>query len=261
MSVRSWLFTPGDRPERFGKAAACGADVAIVDLEDAVAPDDKIRARAAVAEALSGLKAYVRVNGVGTPWHEKDLGAVAGRVGLLGVMLPKAETPDVLDGIGVPVVALVETAVGVENAALVAAHPNVVRLAFGSVDFALDIGATDDDFLYARSRLVVVSRAHGIGAPVDGVTTDLDDPDRTMRDARRARELGFAGKMCLHPRQVGPVNRAFTATEAELAWARQVVAAAGDGGAVRLGGQMIDRPRLELARRLLEQDSPDDKAP
>ncbi|SDI63115.1 HpcH/HpaI aldolase/citrate lyase family protein [Nonomuraea jiangxiensis] len=257
MRARSWLFTPGDRPDRFGKAAAAGADVAILDLEDAVAPEAKAGARDAVAAALGELQAYVRVNGAETPWHEEDLRAVAGRPGLLGVMLPKAETPDVLDGLGVPVVALVETALGVENAALIAARPDVVRLAFGSVDFALDIGATEDDFLYARSRLVVVSRACRIGAPVDGVTTDLDDPDRTMADARRARALGFAGKMCLHPRQVGLVNRAFSPSEAELAWARQVVAAAGGGGAVRVGGQMIDKPRLESARRLLEQEDPE----
>ncbi|PZG18936.1 HpcH/HpaI aldolase/citrate lyase family protein [Nonomuraea aridisoli] len=254
MRARSWLFTPGDRPDRFGKAAATGADVAVLDLEDAVAPDAKAGAREAVAKALGELHAYVRVNGAGTPWHEEDLRAVAGRPGLLGVMLPKAETPDALDGLGVPVVALVETAAGVENAARIAARPEVVRLAFGSVDFALDIGATEDDFLYARSRLVVVSRASGVGAPVDGVTTDLDDPERTMADARRARALGFGGKMCLHPRQVGPVNRAFSPSEAELAWARQVVAAAGEGGAVRVGGQMIDKPRLESARRLLEQE-------
>ncbi|GLX92120.1 CoA ester lyase [Herbidospora sp. NBRC 101105] len=258
MRARSWLFTPGDRPDRFGKAAVAGADVAVLDLEDAVAPADKIRARTAVAGALGEVKGYVRVNGVDTPWHDEDLCAVAGRPGLLGVMLPKTETPDMVDGIGVPVVALVESAAGVENAALIAARPNVVRLAFGSVDFALDVGATDDDFLYARSRLVVVSRAQGIGAPVDGVTTALDDSDRTSRDARRGRALGFAGKMCLHPRQVGPVNDAFSPTEGELAWARRVVAAAADGGAVRVDGQMIDKPRLEAARRLLKSGSRQD---
>ncbi|GAA4556882.1 HpcH/HpaI aldolase/citrate lyase family protein [Planotetraspora kaengkrachanensis] len=252
MRERSWLFTPGDRPDRFAKAAASGADVGVLDLEDGVAPENKPAARAAVADALIRHLAYVRVNGAGTPWHDDDLAAIAGRPGLLGVMVPKAETPDALDGIRSPVVALVETAAGLENASLVAAHPNVVRLAFGNVDFGLDIGATDDEFVYARSRLVVVSRARGIAAPIDGVTTDLDDPAHAAADAHRARRLGFGGKLCLHPRQIEPVNQAFTPTEAELAWARRLLEKAGEGGAVRVGGQMIDKPLLESALRLLD---------
>ncbi|GII29300.1 HpcH/HpaI aldolase/citrate lyase family protein [Planotetraspora mira] len=254
MRTRSWLFTPGDRPDRFAKAAASGADVGILDLEDAVAPQSKTAARTAVADALGWHGAYVRVNGVDTAWHDDDMAAIAGRPGLLGVFLPKVEGPADLEGLGVPVIALVETAAGLENAALIAAHPATVRLAFGNVDFSLDIGATDEDLLYARSRLVVVSRAHGIAAPIDGVTTDLSDPARTAADARRARRLGFAGKFCLHPRQVEPVNRAFSVTDAELDWARRVVEAATGGGAVRVDGQMIDKPRLELAHRLLAQE-------
>ncbi|WP_203884705.1 HpcH/HpaI aldolase/citrate lyase family protein [Planotetraspora kaengkrachanensis] len=256
MRVRSWLFTPGDRPDRFAKAAASGADVGILDLEDAVAPQNKEAARAAVADALGWHGAYVRVNGVDTVWHDDDMAAITGRPGLLGVFLPKAESPEDLDGLGVPAVALVETALGLENAALIAAHPDTVRLAFGNVDFSLDIGATDDDLLYARSRLVVVSRAHELAPPLDGVTTDLSDPALTASDARRARRLGFAGKLCVHPRQVEPVNQAFSITDAELDWARRVVEAAAGGGAVRVDGQMIDAPRLELAHRLLAEEGP-----
>ncbi|GII55958.1 citryl-CoA lyase [Planotetraspora thailandica] len=253
MRARSWLFTPGDRQDRFAKAAASGADVGILDLEDAVAPEHKPAARAAVAEALIRHRAYVRINGADTPWHDDDLAAIADRPGLLGVMVPKAETPNALDAIAGPVVALVETAAGLENASLIAAHPNVVRLAFGNVDFGLDIGAADEEFVYARSRLVVVSRAQGIAVPIDGVTTDLDDPAQAAADARRARRLGFGGKLCLHPRQIAPVNQAFTPTAAELAWARRVVEKADERGVIRVDGQMIDKPRLELARRLLDE--------
>ncbi|GAA4198474.1 CoA ester lyase [Streptosporangium oxazolinicum] len=258
MSPRSWLFTPGDRPDRFAKAVI--ADAAVLDLEDAVAPDDKPAARDAVVAWLTGHRAYVRINGVGTAWHDADMEALAGLPGLLGVMLPKSEEPEGMPG-SVRVVALVETAAGVENAAAVAAHPSVVRLAFGTVDFALDTGVTDEDLLYARSRLVVVSRAHGLDGPVDGPTTDLDDPSRTAADALRARRLGFTGKLCLHPRQVPAVNQAFSPTEAELAWARRVVGAADDSGgaAVRVDGQMIDKPRLELARRILAGKESDER--
>jgi citrate lyase subunit beta/citryl-CoA lyase len=105
--------------------------------------------------------------------------------------------------------ALVETAAGLENATLIAAYPRTARLAFRSIDFALDVGTTDEDFEYARPRLVVVSRARRTAAPIDGVTTDLDDPARTASEAERARRLGFPGKVCLHPRQIDPINRAF----------------------------------------------------
>jgi citrate lyase beta subunit len=206
----------------------------------------------------------VRVNGAGTEWHTEDLAAVRGKSGVRAVMLPKADDVDVVAGVvaalrGMPVFALVESARGIREADAIAEVPGVTRLVFGNVDFGLDAGTTVSDvdereLLYARSRLVVASRAAGLAAPIDGVTTNLDDPAEAAVAARRARHLGFGGKLCLHPRQIGPVTAAFSPDEAELAWARRVLAAAGDsaGAAVRVDGQMIDRPRLELARRLLE---------
>jgi citrate lyase beta subunit len=263
------LYVPGDRPERFDKAVAAGADAVICDLEDAVGPDRKDQARQAVANWLTTEhRAYVRINSADTEWHTDDLAAVAAAPGLLGVILPKTDaavqigaTAAVLPAT-VPVLPLVESAAGVQHAAEIAAAPRVAALLFGSVDFSLDIGtdgadADDPDqtaMLYARSHLVIASRAAGITPPVDGVTVDLDDPDAVKVDAGRARRLGFGGKQCIHPRQIAAVNAAFAASEAQLEWARRVVEAAdlAHGAALRLDGQMIDKPRITQARRLLD---------
>ncbi|MFT7865737.1 MULTISPECIES: HpcH/HpaI aldolase/citrate lyase family protein [Amycolatopsis] len=172
MAATAYLFVPGDRPDRFGKAVACGADVVILDLEDAVGAGAKDQARAAVREWLGRGRAMVRINAPGTPWFDTDAAMVAA----LGVpvMVPKAETPEVLAGFG-EVVALVETAREVERAAELAAVPSVRRLAFGSVDLAAELGVAPEDrepFAYARSRLVIASAAAGLAPPVDGVTAE-----------------------------------------------------------------------------------------
>jgi citrate lyase beta subunit len=266
MSVaRSLLFVPGDRPDRFAKAAASGADTVICDLEDAVAPEAKADARAQVARWVADNPAIVRVNAIDSPWYESDIAALAGVAGLLAVILPKAETGAVESTVdrlppGIGLFALIETARGVRDADTIAEVSGVWRLLFGNLDFGLEAeitpsGPEEPELLYARSRLVVASRAAGLAAPVDGVCTDLDDPDAIAESARRARNLGFGGKFCLHPKQVGAVNTAFSPTEAELAWAAEVMKAAGGsaGAAVRVGGDMIDKPRLELAKRLLER--------
>jgi citrate lyase subunit beta/citryl-CoA lyase len=255
--VTAWLFVPGDRPDRFAKAEASGADAVICDLEDAVAPAAKPAARAAVARWLSEQHAYVRVNSAGTPWRAEDLAGIAEQPKLLGVMLPKVETAAEVHALpaGVNVVALIESAAGVQNAPAIAAAGGVERLAFGSLDFALDAGTagSDEALLYARSRLVLASRAAGIAPPLDGITTDIDDPEITADAARRARRLGFGGKLCIHPRQVAPVAAAFALSDDEIAWAREVIDATrtSKGAAVRVGGRMVDKPGLERARRIL----------
>lgn len=259
--ARSWLFVPGDRADWFDKAVASGADVVVLDLEDAVAPDGKDDARSAVAQWLRapGSSACVRVNAVGTPWHATDLAAVAGLPGLAAVLVPKAEDPGALTSVaeqaGVPVVALVESALGVHRAVEVAGAPGVARLAFGSIDYALDLGSSEDAeaLLLARSTLVLASRVAGLPAPVDGVTAALDDDAQTVADARAARRLGFGGKLCIHPRQVGAVNAAMAPDEAEIADAAAVVDTAGDGRAVRVGGRMVDAPVLARAREVLRR--------
>jgi citrate lyase subunit beta/citryl-CoA lyase len=249
LAATTFLFVPGDRPDRFGKAAASGADVVVLDLEDAVAPADKDTARAEVGAWLERGEAMVRINAPGTPWFEADAALVAGRG--VPVVVPKAETPGVLAGFR-EVIALVETARGVERAAELAAVPSVTRLAFGSVDLAAELGVAPEDpepFAYARSRLVIASAAAGLAPPVDGVTTDLRDGDRLAADVRYARRMGFGGKLCVHPRQVAPVRAGFAPTEAEREWARRVITTGASVSTV--DDQMVDKPVLARARRIL----------
>ncbi|WP_026197060.1 HpcH/HpaI aldolase/citrate lyase family protein [Sciscionella marina] len=260
---RSWLFVPGDRAERFAKAAASGTDAVVCDLEDAVSAEHKASARTAVAEWVREHEACVRVNGTGTEWHTEDIAALAGAPGLRGVMLPKSEQVDQLHQVhrasgGTPVIALVESALGVHEATSIARVPGVARLAFGSLDFGLDAGIEVgwEELLYARSRIVLASRVAGIPAPVDGVTTALDDAELLAREANAAHRLGFGGKLAIHPSQVPGINAAFRPAAEQLEWARSVLAAVAESGtsAVRVNGQMIDKPRVELARRLLEEE-------
>lgn len=227
MTAATWLFVPGSRPNRFAKAAASGADRVICDLEDAVAPADKEQAREHVLDWLgSGGTAWVRVNAHGTPWYDDDVARLAGRPGLLGLVVPKAESPAVLAELGRErpgpegLLALVETAAGVLAATDIASCPAVGRLAFGSLDLALDLDAAEDDesLLLARSTVVLASRAGGCAAPVDGVTTSFDDPGALAAAARRSRRLGFGGKLCIHPRQVAVVAAQFRPSEDDLAW-------------------------------------------
>ncbi|MCR6484912.1 CoA ester lyase [Amycolatopsis sp. OK19-0408] len=255
-TARTFLFVPGDRPDRFGKAAASGADVVVLDLEDAVAPDRKPEARRHLRAWLrEGGAAVVRVNAPGTPWHDDDLAMAAEAAA--AVMVPKAEDPAALAAIArrVPaIVPLVETAAGVLGAPAVCAAPSVVRPAFGSVDLGAQLGVdhrSHDALRHARATLVLAAAAAGCAAPIDGVTTALDDPAALRADTEHAAMLGFTAKLCVHPRQVDVVHDAFAPSEEDVAWARRVVAAAGDGAAVAHGGEMIDRPVLLRAQAVL----------
>jgi citrate lyase subunit beta / citryl-CoA lyase len=263
MIRRTYLFVPGNRPDRFEKARQSGAHAVILDLEDAVQGTQKDLARETVVSWLSPERpVYVRINGTGTPWFERDLEVVC-LPGVLGVILPKAEVPEQVVQVAACLVGearvlpLLETALGIWNARALAQAPRVERLAFGSVDFQLDTGiiGEQEELLYARSRLVLASRIAGLLPPVDGVTMALDDMTRLRDDVARARRLGFGGKLCIHPRQVEIINRGFAPTEAEQAWARQVLEAAEatGAGALRLDGELIDRPVIERARSILAQ--------
>ena len=260
--MSAWLFVPGHRPERFDKALAAGANHVIVDLEDAVAPADKDTARAALVQWLAGTTARVavRVNAADTAWFADDLRALASpAVG--AVMLPKAEDPQVLAAIAgqrpdVALVPLVESAAGIANARALAAMPGVQCLAFGSIDFQVDLrmrDATEDELLPFRAELVLASRLADIAAPLDGVTTAIDDAERMAADVQRARRLGFGGKLCIHPKQVAPVRAGFAPSAAERAWAERVLAAAAAsaGAAVALDGKMVDRPVILRAQAIL----------
>jgi citrate lyase subunit beta/citryl-CoA lyase len=258
---RSYLFVPGNRPDRLDKACAAQADAVIVDLEDAVPPGDKVMARRQLSAWLSPAHpVLVRINSAGSEWFRDDL-ALCGLPGVAGIVLPKAENEQDLAALAqagaTMILPLIESALGLWNAAAIARASRVQRLVFGAIDFSFDAGITEghEPLLYARSQLVLVSRVAGIQAPVDGVTTTLDDLDSVRGDALRARALGFGGKLCIHPKQVQVTNEAFAPSEAELAWARSVVAAAAasQGAAVALDGKMIDRPVILVAQQMLDE--------
>ncbi|MFG0754628.1 HpcH/HpaI aldolase/citrate lyase family protein [Pseudomonas sp. TYF_14] len=259
VNMRSYLFVPGDRPERFAKALAAGADRVILDLEDAVAPDNKGAAREHIARAVEeGAQVMVRINSQGSDAFAEDLELIR-RLSVKAIMLPKAESIEPLRALAAvttaPIVPLIESALGVWQVMDVARGANVERLAFGSIDFQADVGCehTDDALLYSRSQIVLASRVAGLQAPIDGVSVILDDSEVIAAEAKRSRALGFAGKLCIHPRQVPMVNLAFTPSSEELAWARRVVQACSRsaGAAVSVDGAMVDLPVLVRARSLL----------
>jgi citrate lyase subunit beta/citryl-CoA lyase len=253
MSCVAPLFVPADRPERFGKAAACGADAVIVDLEDAVAASAKDSARANLAHVAVPVPVIVRVNAIGTAWHEADVSAALA-ISPAAIMVPKCEDVDQLYALAapVPIIALVETALGLDRARAIARSGLVSRLAFGSVDYAADLGCAHvpDALASARAEIVLASRLGGLPAPLDGVTTVFNDGMQAVSDdAIRARALGFGGKMAIHPNQIEPILSAFRPSEDEISWARKVLAAS-DGVSV-IEGQMIDAPVRLRAQHIM----------
>lgn len=245
------LFVPGDRPERFDKAAASGADLVVLDLEDAVTDEAKDAARANVASWAAGRTCAVRINAVDSPWFRADLDALAATGAV--IMVPKAVDPATLSGVSAEVIALIETAAGVLAAPAIARTPNVVRLAVGTFDLAAELGvdpADSEALLPMRGALVLASAAAGLTGPVDGVTAAIDDPDRITADAAYARRLGFAGKLCIHPKQLEPVVGALRPTDEAVAWARRILAAA-DGAVAQVDGAMVDKPVVDRANAIL----------
>lgn len=263
--ARSLLFVPGDREARLPKALASAADAVIVDLEDAVSPDDKPGARRAVAAFLGGLPAasvLLRVNAVDTEWYAEDM-ALAGHAAVAGVVLPKAASEALTrarSDVEAPIWPLVETAQGLQDLPGMASMPGVARLLLGTIDLALDLGIDASHpggrsmLDVARYHLVGATAAAGLAPPVDGVFTDLGDADGLIAAADHARACGFVGMMCIHPDQAAGVNAAFSPGAAQRDWARRVLEAAGDrSGAFRFEGQMIDKPVLDRATRLLKR--------
>lgn len=255
-TLRSFLFVPANRPERYAKAAAAGADAVILDLEDAVPTDAKDEAREALTTDFSQRPVLLRVNAVRTPWHEADM-EYARALPFDAIILPKAEhaTPveRFANEVQKPVIALIESAIGLANARDIARADGVVRLAFGSVDFCADLGCQHqrDALLPARFELVLASRLAEIAAPVDGVTVEVNAPETAHSDAAHARALGMSGKLCIHPKQIEHVMSAFRPTKDEINWARKVIAS-GDG-AVTVDGAMVDEPVRIRARAILAQ--------
>ena len=266
MARRSYLFVPADRPERYAKALAAGAGAVIVDLEDAVAPAAKAAARDALASWLPSAPSpvLVRVNAAETAWFADDL-AVCGHAAVAGVVVPKAERRADLAhasaiAAGKRLYPLIETAAGFDAMRTLAGAPGVERLVFGSIDFQVDLGIDGelDELLMFRSGLVLASRLAGIGSPVDGVSTAIDDADALRADVLRSRKLGFGAKLCIHPKQVAVVNAAYRPGAAEIDWARRVLDAAGKSGgaAVAVDGKMVDKPVILRARAILDEGDP-----
>jgi citrate lyase subunit beta / citryl-CoA lyase len=257
---RSYLFAPGHNAKLLGRVFEAGADAVMLDLEDAVPPDAKATARAMVAEALADHPAWVRVNAARTEWCEADLAAVGTRA--FGIRIPKAESAGDVRWVaerapGKPIICAIESARGVLAAAEIATAPGVWHLAMGGVDLQQDLNAGNGNLqtLYVRSHLVVVSRAAGLEPPIDSVYPRLDDEAGLREQTEFARSLGFFGKSAIHPRQLPVLHEVFTPSERELGWAREVVTAfeAAGGAALQLpGGEFVDLPVAQRARRLLE---------
>jgi citrate lyase subunit beta/citryl-CoA lyase len=238
-----------------------GADAVVLDLEDAVPAAAKETARTMVAETLEERPAWVRVNAVGTPYCAADLEAVGDHA--LGIRLPKVESAEEAEWAsrrlpGMSLICAVESARGVLAAAEIASVDAVRALSIGLVDLRHDLHSGEGllPTVYARSHLAVVSRAAGLDPPIDSVYPNIDDL-RTLREhAEFSRSLGFFGKSVIHPRQLPVVHSVFTYTEAELAWAREVVGAfeRSGGEALRLpSGEFVGAPIADRARRLLER--------
>lgn len=265
--ARSFLFVPGNRPERFEKAALSGADAIVLDLEDAVAAPDKAIARGAIQAtwpALVQLRTplVVRINAADQPGFQEDLDALSKLPSLTGVMVPKAESAKTLRYVGarlpsVPILPLVESAAGLAALPEIAAAPGVLRLAVGHLDFMVDLGfqSSDDEaeLVPLRFAVAMATRVHRLASAVDGVTVALQDDDRLRLDTRRSLRFGFGAKLCIHPRQVSIVHEVFEPTPKEVEWAQKVVTAdaAAGGAAVQIDGRMVDLPVVMQARRVL----------
>ncbi len=268
--ARSFLFVPADRPERYAKALASGADAVIIDLEDAVAPAARSAARTMLDAAWESIapalrtRLLVRINPVGSAWHADDLALLqrlAGS-GLAAVVLPKTESAQAVAGVaqacpGAALLPLIESAQGAAALDAIARAPQVLRLVFGHIDLQVDLGMAcgpdQAELAPLRWALVLASRCAGLAAPVDGVTTRTDDAASVAADSARSLRFGFGAKLCIHPRQIATVHQAFAPSAEEYAWAQRVLAAAtaAAGAACLLDGRMVDAPVIALAQRTL----------
>ncbi|WP_175749171.1 HpcH/HpaI aldolase/citrate lyase family protein [Burkholderia pyrrocinia] len=260
-SAQSYLFVPGNRPERFASALASGADAVIIDLEDAVEPAAKVDARETVRTWMSRDRpVLVRINGRGTPWFDEDAKLVA-LDGIAGVVIPKTESlDDIVEVVSaakrkVPVFPLIETARGMWSAMDIAKAPYVKRLMFGTLDFIAEMGTDDDREALNpyRAQLALISRVAGIEPPVDGVTPDIHDTDRLVADTRNGKRHGFGAKLCIHPRQIAAVHECYSPSARDVEWAMRVVDAVSraDGAATTVDGKMVDRPVLLRAQQII----------
>lgn len=264
--VRSALFVPGSRPERFAKALAAGADAVIVDFEDAVEEPLKRQARdnlAAFLQDTPQAQVWVRVNAPDHAEHAADLAFCKHHAGVAGVLLPKVESAEHVAAVwqtGKPIWPIIESAKGLLALAQIAHADGVQRLSFGSLDLALDLNLNTGTlaaqvFLdQARMSVQLHSRGADLLPPLDGVFPAIGDPEGLERATRHAYDMGYGGALCIHPRQVPVIHAALTPSDDDRDWARKVVQASAEAkgaGAFQLDGQMVDAPVLLRAQRLL----------
>ncbi len=271
MVPSAFLFVPGDQASRIAKALQSDAGSVILDLEDAVRPENKAEARRIVADALAnppeGKRIIIRCNAVETPEFTSDLALLRTLPPLSfhAIMPAKCESAEAVKTLAEAcpsgeLLPLLESALGAHRLeAIASASPRIRQVAFGSVDFALDLGVPwtpeGDERRYAMGHLVLLSRALGLRAPVDAVYPKVDDEAAFIADAALGRRMGFGGKMVIHPRQIGWLREVYLPEAAEIAWSRRVVEAfeaAGGKGAIRLEGHLIDRPVYQQARQILD---------
>ncbi len=282
--LRSWMFVPGHRQRMIDKALGLNADAIMLDIEDGVAPNEKDAARKNIADSLGREKApgtparYVRINAIGHARMDADLEAVV-RPGLEGLVCPKVDTPDevhTVDAIlnakepanrlekrSVKLLIAIESPRGLLNApAIAAASPRIVGIIFGAEDFGREIGlpavreGEARDLIYARSSIVIAAASAHVQA-VDGVWVDLNDSQGLLGFARQSRQLGFSGMSCIHPAQIDAINKTFSPTAEEIDYCQRVLQAfeganARGDGSIAFGGQLIDRPIVERARRTID---------
>ena len=268
-ALQTLLFVPANRPERFDKALASGADAIIIDLEDAVPASEKDAARTALSQWLEHQPAHsvlIRINGTGSPWFSQDInlcrsGAVA------AIVVPKADDPLALTELAhsteKPLLPFIESALAFYRLNELAAVPNVARLLFGKLDLALNLGMDypppagepldETAFLYARSQLVMCSRIHGLGAPLDAIYTAIHDEKGLTDYARQGMRLGFGGFLLIHPAQVITAQTALKPTSSQISWAKHVLAAEAraKGAVVAVSGNMVDLPVMARAKRIM----------
>ncbi|MEU7720664.1 HpcH/HpaI aldolase/citrate lyase family protein [Streptomyces tibetensis] len=259
----TWLYAPGDRPHVVAKALTSGADVVVIDLEDAVPPDRKAYARAATAQLLANPPAvavHVRVNALDGPWGEQDIAALAPAPGLSGLRLSKTSSPADVTRVArraprTGLHALLETALAVEQAyAIARAHPNLRGIALGEVDLRADLGVHDDTGLdWSRSRVVVAARAAGLPPPPQSIHPDIRDLEGLAASCAHGRALGFLGRAAIHPRQLPVIERAYLPTAAEIERAEAVLKAASEeqGAQALPDGRFIDAAVVTAAQRTL----------
>ncbi|PSJ46782.1 CoA ester lyase [Zobellella endophytica] len=269
-TLQTLLFVPANRPERYEKAMASGADAVIIDLEDAVPAAEKDGARNTLAgwlESRPAASVLVRINGTGSPWFNQDT-ILCRSSAIAAIVVPKAEDPGALSELAnitdKPLLPFIESAQAFARLDDIASATGVVRLLFGKLDLAVDLGMDypppegephdESPFLFARSQLVMHSRANGLAAPLDAVYTDIHDQQGLADYTRQSMKQGFGGVLLIHPKQVPPARAALAPTTAQIAWARRILEAERrvNGAVVAVRGNMVDAPVMARARRILQ---------